>query len=183
MNYCARRPCFIDHLYLASDFRQGTRRNFLQFFPFLVHRCFCCRNFHSLRHRNKFVNQIVVLFGIFTLFCNMVFMMIRQWFSYPQSCRFANSQNTRKFCFNFIGCTIPTILTALGNFLQGIARATGVSNFLRAFLMVSLNILSSESMNWIPRNFRALSRWSFSCDHFCFSFSLAFFPIFSQSSN
>ena len=57
----ARRPCFIDHFFLTSDVRQVPRRNFLQFFPFLVHRCFRCRNFHSLRHRNKFVNQIVVL--------------------------------------------------------------------------------------------------------------------------
>ena len=31
--------------------------------------------------------------------------------------------------------------------LQGIAVATGVSNFLRALLMVSLNSLSSQSMN------------------------------------
>ena len=64
MNFCARRPCFIDHVFLTSDFRQVPRRNFLQFFPFLVHRCFCRRNFHSLRHRNKFVNQILVLLWI-----------------------------------------------------------------------------------------------------------------------
>ena len=40
---------------------QVPRRNFLQFFPFFVHRCFCCRNFHSRRHRKKLVDQIVVL--------------------------------------------------------------------------------------------------------------------------
>ena len=37
-------------------------------------------------------------------------------------------------------------------------------------------------MKEIPRNFRALSRWSFSCDHFCFSLSLAFLLNFVQSS-
>ena len=42
--------------------------------------------------------------------------------------------------------------------LQGIAGATDVSNFLRAFLMVSLNSLSSGSMKKIPLNFRAFSR-------------------------
>ena len=42
MNFCARRPCFIDHLFFASDFCQVPRRNFLQCFPFLVHCCFCC---------------------------------------------------------------------------------------------------------------------------------------------
>ena len=66
--------------------------------------------------------------------------------------------------------------------LLGIAGAIGVSNFLRTFLMVSLKSLSSVSIKQIPRNFRALSRWSFSFDHFCFSFSLALFPIFFQSS-
>ena len=40
-------------------------------------------------------------------------------------------------------------------------------------LMVSLNSLSSGS---------TFSRWSFSSDHFCFSFSLACFPIDFQSS-
>ena len=63
--------------------------------------------------------------------------------------------------------------------LQGKAGAIGVSNFLRAFLMVSL---SSGAMKNIPPNFRAFSRWNFSSDHFCFSFSLACFPIDFQIS-
>ena len=61
MNCSARRSCFIDHLFLTFDFRQIPRRKFLQFFPFLVHRCFRCWNLHCLRHRNKLVNQIIVL--------------------------------------------------------------------------------------------------------------------------
>ena len=61
MNFCARRSGFIDHLFFTSDFCQVPRRNFLQFFPFLVHCCFCCWNFYGLRHRNKFVNQITML--------------------------------------------------------------------------------------------------------------------------
>ena len=46
---------------------------------------------------------------------------------------------------------------------------------------VSLNSLSSGSMKSIPHNFHAFSRWSFSFDHFCFSFNLACFPIDFQS--
>ena len=42
------------------------------------------------------------------------------------------------FVFNFVGCTTPTIFQ---NFV-GIAGTTDVSNFLRAFLMVSLNSVS-----------------------------------------
>ena len=51
VNFCALRPCFIDHLFLTSDFRQVPRRIFLQIFPFLIHCCLCCRNFHGLEHR------------------------------------------------------------------------------------------------------------------------------------
>ena len=40
----------------------------------------------------------------------MVLMMIRQWFSHTQSCRFTGFQDARKFWFDFIGCTTPTIL-------------------------------------------------------------------------
>ena len=35
MNFCAFRPCFIDHLFLTFDFRQLPRRKFLQFFTSL----------------------------------------------------------------------------------------------------------------------------------------------------
>ena len=31
MNFCASRPCFIDYLFLTSDFRQVARRNFHNF--------------------------------------------------------------------------------------------------------------------------------------------------------
>ena len=87
---------------------------------------------------------------------------MRYRISHPHSCGFNSFQNTRKFCFNYVGCTTPTIFFII---LQGIAGATDVSNFLRAFLMVSLNSLSSGSIKWIPSNFRAFSRWSFSSDH------------------
>ena len=62
------------------------------------------------------------------------------------------------------------------------AGAIGVSNFWRAFFMVSLNSWSSRSMKQIPRNLLALSSFGFSCDHFCLSFSWAFFLIVFQSS-
>ena len=66
--------------------------------------------------------------------------------------------------------------------LQSIAGAIGVSNFFLAFPMFSLSSLSSKSMKWILRNFLAFLSRSFSCDHFCLSFSLAFFPILLQNS-
>ena len=82
------------------------------------------------------------------------------------------------FVLILLDASLPRFLIIL----QGIAGATDVSKFLRAFLMVSLHSVSSGSMKWIPRNFRAFPRWSFSSDHFCFSFSLACFPFDFQSS-
>ena len=55
-------------------------------------------------------------------------------------------------------------------------------NLLRAFLVVSLNSLSSGSMKWIPRNLPALPSFGFSLDQLCFSFSLAFLHNSIQSS-
>ena len=146
VNFCALRPCFIDHLFLTSDFHQVPRRNFLQFFPFLVHCCFCCGNFHSLRHGNEFVNRIVMLQWIVTSSCNMVFVVVR-WGSPMRS--LVDSLASK------IHASFDLFLLDLWPFpqfwlfmliLQGIAGATGVSNFLREFLMVSLNSLSTGSM-------------------------------------
>ena len=45
----------------TSDLRQVPRRNLFKFLPSFIHCCFCCGNLHGLRHRNKFVYQIVML--------------------------------------------------------------------------------------------------------------------------
>ena len=47
---------------------------------------------------------------------------------------------------SFVLILLDTSLPQFFIILQGIARATDVSNFLRAFLMVSLNSVSSGSM-------------------------------------
>ena len=47
----------LSYFWLSS----GSTPKISPFFPFFVHRCFCCRNLDSLRHRNKFVNQIIML--------------------------------------------------------------------------------------------------------------------------
>ena len=54
-------PCFIDHHFLTSDFGSVPRRNLFKFLPFFIHCCLCYWNSYGLRHRNKFVNQIVML--------------------------------------------------------------------------------------------------------------------------
>ena len=54
-------------------------------------------------------------------------------------------------------------------FYKGIAAGIGISNFLRAFLMVSLNSSSSGSMKKIPRSLLAFSSVGFSMVHLGFS--------------
>ena len=142
MNCSARRPCFIDHLFLTFDFGQVPRRNFLQFFPFLVHCCFRCRNFHSLRHRNKCETNYNTA--------------IKSHLCLQDGLRDLKVQNSP--CAFWWIHWLPEYTQVLSCFLsdpplpqffiilQGIAGATGVSNFLRSFLMVSLNSLSSGSM-------------------------------------
>ena len=57
MNCGAWRPCFINHLFFHFWLSSTPRRNFLQFFSFLIHCCLCCGNLHGLRHKHKFVYQ------------------------------------------------------------------------------------------------------------------------------
>ena len=103
------------------------------------------------------------------------------WFGNDSPIRSLRDSLASRMHARFVLSPFPQFWSFL-RILQGIAGATGVSNFLRAFSMVSLNSVSSGSMKWIPRNFLAFSRWSFSSHHFCFSFSLACFPIVFQSS-
>ena len=106
------RPTSLLHRSPLSYFwlSSGSTPKLLPIFLFLVHRCFCCRNFHSLRHRHKFVNQIVMLQWILTFSCNMVFVIWRFRIPHTHSGGFISFQNTRKFCFIFVGSTTPTIL-------------------------------------------------------------------------
>ena len=76
MNFSALRPCFIDHLWFTSDFCQVPRRNLFKFLPLFIHRCFSCGYLHCLRHRNKFVYQIMMLQWIVSLSCKKVLMVI-----------------------------------------------------------------------------------------------------------
>ena len=57
--------------------------------------------------------------------------------------------------------------------LQSIAAGIGISNFLRAALIVSLNSSSFGSMKKIPRNLLALSSFGFSIAHLCFAILFA----------
>ena len=95
------RPSSLLHRSPLSNFwlLSGSTPQFSPIFPFFVHCCFCCLNFDDLKHRNKFVNWIIMLQWIIFLSGNKIFMMIWLWFSHTPSCRFISFQVTRKSCF------------------------------------------------------------------------------------
>ena len=115
MNFCALRPCFIDHLFLLLTFVKFHAEIFFQILPFFIHCCLCCGNYHGLKHRNKFVHQIVMLQRDSS---------IRILVDSLSSEIHANLdlKSSVLLCFFFL------------LFLQGIAGATGVSNFLTSIL-------------------------------------------------
>ena len=100
---------------------------------------------------------------------------MRYRISHTHPCGFISFQNTRKFCLNFVGCTTPTIL--FHNFAWH-SRSHWCFQLLTRVLdgFFEFRILRVDEID------PAFSRWSFSSDHFCFSFSLACFPIDFQSS-
>ena len=56
----ALSPGCIHHLCFVSDFCQLPLRDFHEFSQFFIRCCLCCLRVHCLRHRNKFVHQIVL---------------------------------------------------------------------------------------------------------------------------
>ena len=107
---------------------------------------FCCGYLHCLRHRNKFVYQIVMLQWNVPFSCNKVLMIFRKDSSIRCLLDLLASKIHAHFDLNSLVLprVSPCLLFLL--VLQGITGAIGVSNVLRAFLMVSLNSLSSGSM-------------------------------------
>ena len=105
----------------------------------------------------------------------MVFMMMPYRISHTHSYGFISFQNTRKCRLNFVGCTTPTIFR---NFTRH-SRSHWCFQLLTRVLdgLLEFRILGVDEIDS-----RQFSRWILSSDNFCFSFSLACFPIDSQSS-
>ena len=85
---CGGGACFSFFLLGAADSRSSIisdllltfvipRRNLFKFLPFFIHCCLCCGYLHCLRHRNKFVYQIVMLQWIVPFSCNLILMIFR----------------------------------------------------------------------------------------------------------
>ena len=172
MNCSTRHPGFIDHFFLTSDFRQLPCQDFLQFFPFFYHCCFCIWNFHCLRHRNEFVKKTVMIHRIHPFFSDMILMRFVSSSLQPWSRTFVGINNTSVFrlAFPILHWVSPLLFIGI---LQGIAAGIGTSNFLWAAFIVSLTSSSSGSMKYITLNCLALSSFGFSTAHLCFALLFA----------
>ena len=120
----------------------GSTPKFSLIFPFPVRCCLRCWNFHSLMQRNKFVNQIVVLQWISPFPATWS----SSWCGIEFPIRILVDSSVSRIHASFVWILLDPQLPQFFIILQGIAGATDVSNFLPAFLMVSLNSVSSGSM-------------------------------------
>ena len=107
-------------------------------FPLFVHCCFRIWCVHCFRHRNNFVFWIVVVQRVDSFPCNRV----------PSARFLVDSSDSTMHAYYVLRASgvrqvslyVPLMI------LQGIAAGIGTSNFLRAFLIVSLNSTSAGSM-------------------------------------
>ena len=143
MNSCARRPWIIDHLWFICDFCQVPREIFSNVSHSLSTAAFAA-GFLWAWDRNKFVYQIInaVMISPFPA------MWSSWWFGNDSPIRSLEDSSASRIhaslVVSFIECTTPTIF--LRNFAGHKQEQLFVSNFLRAFLVVYLNSLSSGTL-------------------------------------
>ena len=85
INFSALTSCFLDHIFLVSDFRQLPCRyfsSFAHYFPLLPLQLV----FECLKHRNKFVWQVAMTKWIYSL-CNNMILMTRTRSSFQSNSR------------------------------------------------------------------------------------------------
>ena len=141
-------PCFIDHVFLVSDFRQLPCRDFLQFL-------------HSFSTA-AFASGIVNAWRIGMNLCTRL-SRVTEVIPFLQCC-------------DLDKVSVQLLLALVSCFRRHQQYVfchvfPGTSNFLRAAFTVSLNSASFGSMKNIPLNCLALSSFGFSIAHLCFVFS------------
>ena len=146
MNSMTLTPCFSDHLTFVFDFRQVPCRYFLEFFQLFFQCCLCVWYFHCLGHWNKFVHKIAVTQWIHEFSCNVIVTISARSSSFhSDSHRFVRFDNTSVFFLcPSMARQVSLLLWHIG-VLHGIAAGIGIPNFLRAFLIISLNSSPSRS--------------------------------------
>ena len=144
MNFYTVVPCFSDHVFLDSDFCQLPCWYFLKFSHYF-HCCLCIRYFECLRHWNKLVHQVTML----SEFIPFAAMWSSWYFCRTPSNRSLIDSSASKIQayfvlrFPILRLVSPRQFTSV---LQGIVAGIGMANFLQAFFIISLNSLSSGSM-------------------------------------
>ena len=141
--------CFKNNLLLALDFLQLPCWDCFELLPFLVHWCFCIRNFHHLWHRNKLVNQIVVGHRSISLACNVILMVFRLQRFCSLSRRFMRFHNTITHCVEHLFIANLRLCARFHDAWMSFTRHRGShrsSILLLAFSRISEYSLSCGSM-------------------------------------
>ena len=68
---------------------------FLQLFSYFVHCSFCFRHLHCFTNRNRFVNQIVEIYGDMTFFQHCGFDAFQHYFLLRELCEFQSQHLNR----------------------------------------------------------------------------------------
>ena len=118
------------------------------------HCCLCIWNFHCLRHRNEFVNKIVMSQRIHPFCSDVIFddvcVLLLSSLGLVLS---SASTDTSVFCLAFPNIAVGLVHCSFIGFLQGIRTA----NFRRSVLILSLNSSTFGSIKNISFNCLALS--------------------------
>ena len=167
MNFYSLIPCFIDHIFLVSDFGQLLMLKFSPIFPFLHHCCLCIWNFHCLRHRNELVNKTVMSHRTRSFRSDVILMRFVYSSLDPWSCALVGINNTSKSCLAFprFAVGLPTAI-----YWYFASHCCWHRNFLLSSsgfdYELEFFIVWFDEVYW-PLHCLALSSFSFSIAHLC----------------
>ena len=133
--------------FFAISFVHLPCRQLFELLPFLVHCCFCIRNFHRLGHGNELVHKMRKTQRVEPLpQCDLRDLLMEPFpNTSSQSHELLRCMHASIFGFGWIRYKFPwchkELFVVIS--LQGIAASTGSSNFSLRFKMGSLNPLTS----------------------------------------
>ena len=170
MNFSALIPCFIDHLFLASDFRQLPCWYFLQVSHYFATAAFASGIFIAWGIGMNLCTRLQWVIE-FIPFCSDMILVMFVYCSAPSRLGLVLSSATTQaylvLRFTILRWVLPPLFIGI---VQGIAAGIGTSNFLGAAFVMSLKSSSTGSMKNIPLKCLALSSFGFSIAHFLFCF-------------
>ena len=174
--------CFKNDLFLVQNFLQFPCWDRLERFPLFIHGCFCIWKFYCFRHRNKLVNQILMVHRSVSSSCNVNLMMLwLRWFgSWPRGFMkfyFSTISRFRNLCrCNQLALPSPEAiavhsLTGHGGCHRCSQFSPRILHCIPTFFFIWINEINSSQLSSI------FQFWLFNCPFLFFSI-LSGFPNF-----